>query len=110
MTLKIRVPVLTGLAIAMLFPAPVGADQIDGNWCRGLKHFSIDGPSIVTPGGTKMTGIYDRHGFQYVVPEGEPGAGTTITMAQQHDELVHVSSSAKPDEVQNWTPCNRQIS
>lgn len=96
--------------LMVLIASPAHADRIDGNWCRGMKHLSIDGPTIVTPGGTKMTGKYDRHGFQYVVPEGEPGAGETITMVQQHEELMQLTSSAKPDTVEDWIPCQRQIS
>jgi hypothetical protein len=90
--------------------SPARADRIDGNWCHGIKHLSINGPTIVTPGGTKITGKYDRHGFQYVVPEGEVGAGDTITMMQQHEELMQLSSSAKPEVVEDWIPCQRQVS
>ncbi len=98
------------IVLTVVAAAPASADQIDGNWCHGLLHLSIDGPSIVTPGGIKMTGVYDRHGFQYVVPDGEPDAGATITMVQRHDALMQLTSSLTPDTVQDWSPCNRQIS
>ncbi len=47
------------------------ADQIDGHWCyKDGRSLSIRGPQIITPGGSKMRGDYDRHGFAYVVPKG----------------------------------------
>jgi len=56
------------------------ADAIDGEWCREGRHFVIAGPSIVTYGGTRMTGDYDRHGFRYTAPANEPEAGTEVVM------------------------------
>lgn len=90
--------------------APVRADQIDGNWCRGLKHLFIDGPTIITPGGTKITGTYDRHGFRYIVPTGEPDTRATISMTQIDDDLMQMTSSGNPDERQDWARCERKIS
>lgn len=67
-----------GLCLAA-FPAL--ADAIDGNWCRESgQRVSISGSSIVTPGGARTQGDYSRHAFSYVVPAGEPGAGTTVEM------------------------------
>jgi len=97
------------LSVAV-FSEGVSADQIDGNWCRGLRHLYIDGPNIVTPGGTRMTGEYDRHGFRYVVPSGETGAGDTVVMWQVHDELMQMTVSSKPDQVEDWTRCQQKIS
>lgn len=101
---------MAAIFLTAIFSSPSKADRIDGNWCRGLKYLSIDGPNIVTPGGAKMAGDYDRHGFQYVIPSGEPEAGATITMAQMHDELMRLSSSARPGEVEDWIRCKRQTS
>ena len=109
-TVVSRLAILAVLLLAAVSPSPAKADRIDGNWCRGLNHLFIDGPNIVTPGGTKMTGLYDRHGFQYAVPNGEPDPGATITIAQMHEELMKLSSSARPGEVEDWTRCKRQIS
>ena len=91
-----RYALLAAVLLTAISPSPAKADRIDGDWCRGLKILSIDGPNIITPGGARMTGEYDRHGFQYVVPKSEPDAGATITMAQMHEELMHLASSAKP--------------
>ena len=110
MTALSRYALLAAVLLTAIPPLPAKADRIDGDWCRGLKILSIDGPNIVTPGGARMTGEYDRHGFQYIVPKGEPDTGATITMAQMHEELMHLESSAKPGEVEDWTRCKRQIS
>ena len=82
---------LAGCLIVLASPA--SADQIDGDWCstREAAHFSISGPTIVTPAGTATTGDYRRHYFTYVVPEGDPGAGQTIDMQQLNDEEILVS-------------------
>ena len=110
MAMVSRFAILAVLALVATFPSPARADRIDGNWCRKLKHLSIDGANIVTPGGTRMIGDYDRHGFQYVVPDGEPDAGATVTMAQVHEELMQLSSTAKPGETEDWIRCNREMS
>jgi len=110
MTVLSRFAVLMALFLTAFSPLPAKADQIDGHWCRGLKLLSIDGPNIVTPGGTRMTGDYERHSFQYVVPDGEPDTGAKITIAQVHDELMQLSSSARPGQSEPWTRCKKQVS
>jgi len=110
MALSKRIVCLAVLALTTISASPVKADQIDGNWCRGLKQLSIDGHNIITPGGTKMTGEYDRHGFRYVVPASEPDAGAAIIMSQVDDGLMQLSTSAKPDDLQDWNRCDRKIS
>ncbi len=67
------------------------ADAIDGEWCaEDGRYMSIQGASIRTPGGTRMTGIYDRHGFYYEIPEGEPHAGHGVTMVLMNEYTVHL--------------------
>lgn len=103
--------------VALLISSPNGAraDQIDGHWCytdgRGL---SIQGPQIVTPAGNKLSGDYDRHGFAYVVPEGEAGAGDQVLMLQQNHTTIHVwrtspgTSERGPTEI--WRRCDPRTS
>jgi len=106
-----RSRVLLTIAVSWVVLSPeVQADQIDGNWCRGLRHLYIDGPNIMTPGGTRMTGEYDRHGFRYIVPSGETGAGDTVVMWQVHDGLMQMTVSSKPNQVEDWTRCQQKIS
>lgn len=79
------------------------ADAIDGMWCEGSRSMQIDGPAIVTPGGTSMTGDYDRHGFRYVVPPGERGAGKTVNMVLLGEYDLDVTVEEGPTE--RWRRC-----
>ena len=82
---------------------PARADAIDGQWCLGSSHFEISGPNIRTPGGSQITGNYDRHGFTYVVPAGEDGAGTQIVMVLLNEETVRLARGISPSET--WKRC-----
>ena len=84
--------------------APARADSIDGDWCLGANHFTIEGPSITTPGGNKITGDYSRHGFAYVVPANEPGAGGQTTMSLLSEEAVNVTR-AGTTAAEVWRRC-----
>jgi hypothetical protein len=65
------------------------ADAIDGNWCSpDGKFLSIEGPRIVTSGGTTTQGNYDRHHFHYVIPASDPGAGQQVFMTLRGELLV----------------------
>jgi hypothetical protein len=66
---------------ALLANSVARADVIDGHWCQeDGRHFSIDGPNIVTQTGQKTMGEYTRHSFHYTVPQNDPGAGQDIFM------------------------------
>lgn len=98
------------MAAVLLAPAPAAADQIDGKWCHADgRSLTIEGPEIVTPGGTKMEGDYDRHGFVYSVPAGEPGTGTRVVMQQLDDDTMILRQGEKGAE-QTWNPCAPPIS
>lgn len=84
-----RLTAATGLALLLPTQAAL-ADAIDGNWCHQAKQLSIRGPAIVTPGGTAMQGDYDRHGFIYVVPGGEPQAGQTVVMVLLNETTMRL--------------------
>ena len=87
-----------GLATVALLLLPAGrarADAIDGEWCYpDGRHMSIQGPNIVTPGGTAITGNYARHYFSYVVPPAEPGAGQTVAMTLMNEYTVNLRVGA----------------
>ncbi|HET6468801.1 MAG TPA: hypothetical protein VFG43_10530 [Geminicoccaceae bacterium] len=73
------------------------ADAIDGNWCAGDgRTLTIAGPRLVTPGGASITGDYDRHGFAYVVPPGEPGAGGRVAMVLLNEDTVRIVAGLEP--------------
>jgi len=100
------------LSAALLLSAGAArADAIDGDWCRpDGKRMSIRGPEIVTPGGTRMQGDYDRHFFQYVVPAGEPGAGEKVFIQLLSEYLAHARQGAADAPVQVWNRCQPDIS
>ena len=79
------------------------ADAIDGQWCFGSSHFEINGPKIRTPGGNDIVGNYDRHGFSYVVPANEQGAGAQIIMLLLNEETVQLTRGTSAPET--WKRC-----
>ncbi len=95
---------MIALGAIILSTGPVLADAIDGNWCHKVgKSLHIEGPAITTPGGTKMTGIYNRHNFSYTSPNGEDHAGKTISMSQQSEE--HMTMHLPDGTTEPWSRC-----
>ena len=97
-----------GLAVA-LASAPARADSIDGHWCfTDGRDMTINGPGIVTPGGVRTVGNYDRHAFSYKVPDGEAGAGATVSMILANESTVYLwrrqaQRGETPEQV--WRRC-----
>lgn len=88
---------------------PAVADSIDGNWCStDGRHFEIDGSQIVTWGGSRLVGDYDRHGFRYVVPGTEKEAGAKIDMRLMGEHRVLVSKDGAAP--QTWNRCAKPTS
>ena len=87
------------------------ADAIDGNWCfTDGRHFSIDGPDIVTPSGTQIVGEYGRHSFLYTVPGNESGAGKLVAMRLLDENTVQLAIGSDASETsksptQIWQRC-----
>jgi hypothetical protein len=93
----------------LLATAPAWADAIDGAWChQDGRRMVISGPSIVTPAGTRTQGDYGRHDFTYVVPAGDPGAGSTIHMLLLGELHVRVQEGDAAAVV--WDRCGPSIS
>jgi hypothetical protein len=111
MTRAFAILFVLGAAFITL-PSPAHADAIDGHWCqKDGRRMSIEGPNIVTPGGTSMVGDYERHGFAYVVPGGEPNAGSRVSMAMQSEDIVRVFIPGKgpgpnPATIEEWQRCD----
>jgi len=102
---------IAALAVLLTATAPAlaWADSIDGAWCHDSgKRMVITGPSIVTPAGTSTKGDYGRHDFTYVVPAGDPGAGTTIRMYLMGE--MHVQVMEGSDKPVMWDRCGPSIS
>ncbi len=86
------------------------ADRIDGEWCREDSHFIIDGPRILTYGGTATTGEYSRHGFRYTAPATDADSGSEIEMHLHSEttlELFRRAPGAPPitGPGQIWNRC-----
>jgi hypothetical protein len=87
------------------------ADAIDGNWCtEDGKRMSIQGPDIVIPSGKRIRGDYDRHGFAYVVPDGDPGAGEMVSIILLSEYLAHARQGGTDAPLQVWKRCSPGIS
>ncbi len=102
-----RILGLTGLAVAIcLVSSPARADAIDGDWCSGASHMLIEGSSITTPARNKINGDYTRYRVTFVVPPGEPGAGTAVTMVMiRGEEMVHLTRAGKDGPPEIWRRC-----
>ena len=84
------------------------ADAIDGDWCSADgRHLRIDGPSIQTPSGARISGDYHRHGFHYVGPTGDPEDGQDIRIVQRSEEEMSLSRKTGADEgpAETWRRC-----
>jgi hypothetical protein len=100
--MMLRLMLLSWLAL-VAGAASARADAIDGQWCFGSSHFEINGPKIRTPGGNDIVGNYDRHGFSYVVPANEQGAGAQIIMVLLNEETVQLTRGTSAPET--WKRC-----
>ncbi len=91
---------LSGLALA---------DVIDGDWCQADgRHMQINGPTIVTPAGNTLQGLYSRHSFTYTVPASEPSAGATVTMRLVNETTVDLwmgTAGGDPAAAEVWKRC-----
>jgi hypothetical protein len=93
-----------------VFSQPALADAIDGDWCRADgKRMTIRGPSIITPGGRETNGNYTRHFFSYVIPSGEFGAGTPVSIQLLSEYVAHARQGAD-GVVQEWRRCQPGVS
>ena len=67
---------------------------------------SIDGPQIVTPGGTALVGNYRRHSFSYTVPGAERGGGGEVSMVLVNEDTVHLTlGAAAGSDPEVWRRC-----
>ena len=94
---------------ALLLAGPARADRIDGDWCSPDNRFmSIEGVRIVTPGGQRIHGNYDRHAYSYTVPAAEAAAGATVAVVLLNEEQVRVQVGEGPAQI--WRRCSRPSS
>jgi hypothetical protein len=107
--LRTTLCLLAPAAALFLFAGEAAADAIDGDWCLPMKgrHFSIRGEEIITPGGKRMNGDYQRHYFSYVIPASEPSAGQTVYMTLWDENTVHLRLGKETsDKPEVWIRCS----
>ena len=93
------------VGFALLAANPAWADAIDGTWCHdSSRRLSIHGANIITAAGSKTQGDYSRHAFAYVVPAGEPGAGTAISMILLNEDTLQLRAGPQAP-TETWLRC-----
>lgn len=109
---RLTLVAMGSLTFAILLPTSAArADAIDGHWCNTeAGRMEINGPNIVTPGGTQMQGDYGRHSFSYIVPAAEPAAGATLNMFLIDDDTVHLTNGGTAQTPQVWRRCLATVS
>ena len=107
-----RIAVTTIAAMLFLSAAPAHADAIDGNWCNPeFGRLEIQGTRIMTPGGNRISGAYDRHAARYVVPSGERKAGAEVDMVLVDDDTLHrIVAPGADAKIEVWRRCQAQVS
>lgn len=85
------------------------ADEISGQWCGpDGRSVTVLGDTVVTPGGTEVPGWYSRHRYEFLLPEGEAGAGESVVIRQLSEEESMVSFGEA--EAVLWTRCREVTS
>lgn len=106
---KIGTAMALAAALAGLGGAPARADAIDGDWCHADgRRLTIAGPDLTTPGGRRIKGDYDRHGFAYTAPAGERDGGSRIAMVLLGEHAMRMTSASDPDQI--WRRCGKPTS
>jgi hypothetical protein len=97
----------TALAVLIASTAVARADAIDGDWCaaEGNQHMTINGADITTPGGKQIKGNYTRHAFDYVVPDGEAGAGETVNIFLRSEYFAVSRQGTSDAPLKEWRRC-----
>lgn len=97
------------LPLALLVSLPAGvarADAIDGDWCSADgQRMSIRGDNIIVPSGKQILGNYSRHAFDYVIPNGDGGAGDTVNIILRNEYLAFSRQGANGDRPTEWRRC-----
>ena len=105
-----RAPVIA-LVLLLLAAGAAHADAIDGDWCSADgQRMSIQGATIVTPGGNKLQGNYTRHAFDYVIPAGEQGSGEPVNILLRGEYLAVSRQGAASAPLKEWRRCRETTS
>lgn len=95
------------IACFCVLPLSAYADALDGDWCnKDNEKLTIEGSTVTTPNGDKISGNYGRHQMTFDTPSGGWRAGSSILMQQHSEESMSMytkgtnSISSEP-----WTRC-----
>lgn len=95
--------IIAMLCLAAL-PLAGQADEISGDWCSPTgAHVRFEGNTVLTPGGQVTDGIYSRHAFEFIIPEGEKDAGLIFMMRQLSEMQSIVLIEGR--EPEGWQRC-----
>jgi len=79
---------------------------LDGDWCHADgKRLTVKGADIVTPDGKPLRADYARTFASWVIPEGEPNAGMTVTMMLLGSDRAHTRQGAADTPPLEWRRC-----
>jgi len=79
---------------------------LDGDWCHADgKRLSVKGADVVTPSGKPQRAEYARTFASWVIPEGEPNAGMTVTMMLLGADRAHTREGAADTPPLEWRRC-----
>ena len=96
-------------ALTLFESLPARADAIDGAWCsENGRRFAIEGSSVTTDRGMRLSGNYTRHTFAFTLPAEEADAGAAVDMVLQGEKQVRVTIGAAG--AQTWRRCPPGIS
>ncbi len=101
---------MVGCLIFCAIAGPVRAGALDGTWCSpDGRRITVAGTSVLTPGGQRTSGIYNREAFHFLVPPNEWDAGKSIWMELKSPDSVRVSTLAEnqqgPPPHDRWQRC-----
>ena len=98
---------IAGMAIASVHPA--FADSIDGEWCSSTgRRVVIEGSRLTSPKRVVFQGDYAKYSVRFTMPEGEPDAGSAVTMVFRRGLGVDVTIGANAPQL--WQKCQPGIS
>ena len=113
-----RLIIRLNAVILLLFVTigPALADAIDGQWCsKNGQSIIIEGDRVISPGGAKLIGDYDRHHFIFTMPSGEHNGGKEVDMVLVNPGTVHTRYKSAGAEMETgnpetWVLCSRPVS
>jgi len=95
---------ITALSVAGAYAQSLPA--LDGNWCHtDGKKLTVKGADIITPARKPLRADYARTFASWVIPEGEPNAGTTTTMMLIGTDRAHTREGAADTPPLEWRRC-----